>query len=187
MFPGFSESNVFDALIETLDRLQDVKGRKSILLLASGQDTFSKHTLDDTLKRLKKTDVTIFTVGVAEAIRNYLEGRNAMGPLRSLDFLQARNQMNEFARLTGGVAYFPQLEGQIPGIMSEVAAMLRSQYSLGYSPKNRDRDGKFRKIKVELVAPDGGPLTINDQKGKKVKTVIYARQGYTAPKGSVSD
>src|SRR5229473_8518108 len=45
-FPGFSESNVFDAILETVDRLKDVGGKKSIILLASGVDTFSKHTLD---------------------------------------------------------------------------------------------------------------------------------------------
>jgi hypothetical protein len=48
-------------------------------------------------------------------------------------------------------------------------------------------DGKYRKIKVELVAPNGGPLTVVDQKGKKRKFVVYARQGYQAPKDSVSD
>src|SRR5207253_2517591 len=55
-FPGFSESNVFDALIETTERLKDVKGKKSILLLASGVDTFSKHTLDQTMKVLRGRD-----------------------------------------------------------------------------------------------------------------------------------
>jgi VWFA-related protein len=186
-FPGFSESNVFDALLEVLDRIKDVKGRKSILLLASGVDTFSKHTLDDMLKRAKEADASIFCVGVARAIVNYLDNRGQLsGPTR-LDYYQAENQMNEFSRLTGGRAYFPQFQGEIPGIMQEVASLLRSQYSLGYTPSNQARDGKYRKIKVDLVAPDGGPLTVNDQKGKKLKIVVYNRQGYTASKGGVSD
>src|SRR6202140_5121325 len=45
-FPGFSESNVFDAILDTTDRLKDVKGKKGILVLATGVDSFSKHTLD---------------------------------------------------------------------------------------------------------------------------------------------
>jgi VWFA-related protein len=57
-FPGFSESNVFDAILETGDRLKNVKGKKSILVLASGVDTFSKHTLDQTMKQLRGSDVT---------------------------------------------------------------------------------------------------------------------------------
>ncbi len=58
-FPGFSESNLFDAILETVDRLKDVKGKKSIVVLASGVDTFSKHTLDQTMKQLRQSDVTI--------------------------------------------------------------------------------------------------------------------------------
>src|SRR5262249_47288471 len=65
-FPGFSESNVFDALLETVDRLKEVRGKKSILLIASGVDTFSKHTLDQTMKQLRGSDVTIFSVGIGK-------------------------------------------------------------------------------------------------------------------------
>jgi len=42
-------------------------------------------------------------------------------------------------------------------------------------------------VKVELVAPDGGPLTVVDQKGKKQKYQVYAREGYVAPKGGVAE
>src|SRR6266550_1735592 len=99
VFPPFSESNLFDALADVLDRMKDAKGKKSVLVLASGIDTFS----------------------------------------------------------------------------------------MAYSPSNSTLDGKYRKIKVELVAPDGGPLTVLDQKGKKVKFQVYARQGYTAPKSNVDN
>src|SRR6202043_1885365 len=61
-FPGFSELNVFDAILDTTERMKDVKGKKSILLLATGVDTFSKHTLDQTMKQLRQSDVTIFCV-----------------------------------------------------------------------------------------------------------------------------
>ena len=50
-----------------------------------------------------------------------------------------------------------------------------------------NQDGKFRKIKVELVAPDGGPLVVTDQKGKKQKIVVYTREGYQSVKGGVGD
>ena len=89
--------------------------------------------------------------------------------------------------MTGGFAWFPQFDGELPGIMREVAAFLRHQCSLTYSPSNHTPDGKYRKVKVELVAPDGSPLTVLDQKGKKQKIVVYAREGYQAPKGGVGD
>jgi hypothetical protein len=66
-----------------------------------------------------------------------------------------------------------------------VATFLRNQYPLGYTSTNTKNDGKTRKIKVELVNPDGSPLTVTDQKGKKVKVVVYARKEYTAPASAV--
>jgi VWFA-related protein len=183
VFPGFSESNLWDAIIDTLDNLKDVKGRKAIVLLASGTDTLSKHIWDDAYKRVKDTDVTIFPIGVGAMLENLREGRNSIGPIGRLDYQMAQNQMTEIAKVTGGHAFFPVFDGEIPGVMREIAAMLRSQYSLGYSPANQARDGKFRKIKVDLVGEDGAPLEVKDQKGKKLKLVVYNRQGYVAPKG----
>ena len=179
-FPGFSESNVFDAVLETTDKLKDVAGKKSILLLASGVDTFSKHTLDQTLKQLRQSDVTIFVIGLDKTYTNFLELHGSTGS--HMQYLQAENQMKTFAQLTGGFAWFPQFDGELPGIMQQVASFLRHQYSLSYTPSGGANDGKFHKVKVELVAPDGGPLTVVDQKGKKQKYVVYAREGYVAPK-----
>jgi len=184
-FPGFSESNVFDALLDTVDRLKDVKGKKSIVVVASGVDTFSKHTLDQTMKQLRQSDVTIFCIGLGRAYENWAQ----MNGLRSgrLDLLQAENQLKTFSQETGGFAWFPQFAGEMPDVFRNVAAFLRHQYSLSYSPTNGAKDGKFHKVKVELVAPDGGPLTVLDQKGKKQKFQVYAREGYQAPKGGVGD
>jgi len=180
-FPGFSESNVYDTLLETVDHLKDVKGKKSIVIMASGVDTFSKHNLDQTMKQLRQSDVTIFCVGLGQ----FLTTRSPnMGSLRELDYLQAENQLKTFAKETGGYAWFPRFEGEMPEIFRAVTGFLRNQYSLSYSPSNRTRDGKFRKLKIELVAPDGSPLAVTDQKGKKLKYQIYAREGYNAPKGA---
>ncbi|HXN25264.1 MAG TPA: VWA domain-containing protein [Candidatus Dormibacteraeota bacterium] len=186
-FPGFSESNVFDALLETVDRLKDVKGKKSILLLASGLDTFSKHTLDQTMKELRQSDVTIFCVGMSRDYVEYMDSHGYMGGAGRLGYYQAENQLKTFANMTGGRAWNPMFQGEFPGIFQDVVASLRNQYSLAYVPANRTRDGKFHKIKVQLVAPDGSPLVVQDQKGKKQKYVVYAREGYTAPKGNIGD
>jgi VWFA-related protein len=183
--PGFHESCVFDALWDTLDRLEDVKGRKAILLLASGIDTFSKHNFDQTRDRLKKTDVVIYPVSVSQVVQILRVGSDPYYQ-GQMTYLQADNQMREFARLTGGKAFLPRFDGEIPGDMQEVASMLRAQYSLGYTPSNAARDGKYRKITVQMVDKNGSPLAMQDPKGKKLKLVVFARQGYTAPKGPVS-
>jgi VWFA-related protein len=184
VFPPFSESNLFDALSDVLDRIKDVKGKKSVLVLASGNDTFSKMTLDQTLKRIRETDATIFTVGVGDRLYLMQDATGSLGAGRQLTYIQAENQLKTFATMTGGRSWEPRFDGEIPSIMQDVATSLRNQYSMAYSPSNTALDGKYRKIKVELVAPDGGPLTVTDQKGKKVKFQVYARQGYVSPKSS---
>jgi VWFA-related protein len=179
-FPDFREANLFDALLETLDELRDVKGKKSILLLASGFDTFSKHTLDQTLKRVKETDVPIYSVGMAEE----LQVRNPRGD--SISYLQAKNQLTTFAEMTGGYAWFPRFQGEMNGIFSTVAEYLRSQYTLGFTPSTSP-DGKYHKLKLEIVDEQGNPMMQPDRKGKMKKVVVIARQGYTSPKPAAGD
>ena len=179
-FPGFHEANLFDAVIETLDQLKDVKGKKSILLLATGFDTFSKHNLDQTLKRLKETDVTIFCVGVAEQLLVRTVGYGG------INYLQAKNQLETFGRLTGGFAWSPRFDGELPSIFRSVVAMLRNQYTVGFTPTTPP-DGKYHKLKVEIVDEQGSPLFVTDKKGKKRKIVVYAREGYVSPTAAVSD
>jgi VWFA-related protein len=179
--PGFSERNLFDALFDTLDRVDRIQGKKYIILLSSGRDTFSKLNLDQILKKVKSTkDTTIYAVSIGRALREWYEAHGYAGGITMTDWLQADNQMNTFARLTGGRAYFPRFEGELPEIFHDIAADIRNQYTISYSPTNTKMDGTYRKLKVELQAPGGGPLKIHDQKGKDVKYVIYAREGYTA-------
>lgn len=186
-YPPFHESNLFDAVSDVLDRVKDVKGKKAVLVLASGLDTFSRLTLDKAMQRVRETDATIFTVGVGEQLFLWAEASAGTGGGfgQQLNFIQAENQLKTFASMTGGRSWLPRFDGEIPDIMRDVAASLRNQYSMSYTPANETLDGKYRKIKVELVAPDGGPLRVLDQRGKKVKFQVYARQGYTAPKSSV--
>ena len=87
--PGFSEANLFDALLDTLDRLQDVKGKKAVLVLGSGYDTFSKNTLDNVLKTLKQSDVTIFAVGVWKDHFEYFEARGYYSVAQRMEYYQA--------------------------------------------------------------------------------------------------
>lgn len=179
--PGFSERNLFDALFDTLDRTDRIQGKKYIILVSSGRDTFSKLNLDQIMKKIKSTkDVTIYAISIGWQWREYMESHGYAGGIQSIDWLQADNQLNTFARLTGGRAYFPRFEGELPEIFHDVAADIRNQYNITYHPTNTKLDGTYRKLKVELQAPDGGPLKIRDQKGKEVKPIVYAREGYTA-------
>lgn len=185
--PGFSETNLFDALYDTLDRLDRVEGKKYVILVTTGIDTFSKLTLDKIMKKIRDTkDVTIFPVSVGFIVREYCEVHqcgytHGMGiPVGHMDYLQGDNEMRTFAAMTGGRAYFPRFEGELPELFQDISSDIRNQYTISYSPSNTKLDGTYRKLKVQVVAPDGGPLKVKDQKGKDVKIEVVAREGYTA-------
>jgi hypothetical protein len=88
--------------------------------------------------------------------------------------------MQTFARLTGGRFYQPRFEAEFPGIFHDIIGDIRNQYNLAYRPTNPKLDGTYRKLKVDVVGPDGKPLKVRDQKGKDVKYIVIARDGYTA-------
>ena len=188
--PGFSETNEFDALYDTLDRLDRVEGKKYIILVTTGIDTFSKITYDKILKKIKDTkDVTIFPISVGFMMREYCEThpggycRNARGigiSNTQMDYLQGDNEVRTFASMTGGRAYFPRFQAEYAELFADIGTDIRNQYTISYSPTNSKLDGTYRKLKVQLVAPDGGPLKIRDQKGKDLKVEVVSREGYTA-------
>jgi VWFA-related protein len=182
--PGFSETNIFDAMYDTLDRLDRIPGHKEMVVVASGRDTFSKITFDTILKKVKATpNVTIYVVSTGRAFLEWADARAGStmnGTMMRMDFLQADNEMNTFAKLTGGRWYSPRMEGELPDIFREIAQAIRNQYTISYKPTNTKQDGTYRKVKVELVGPDDKPLIIKDEKNHDVKYQIVARDGYTA-------
>ncbi len=106
-----------------------------------------------------------------------------MGSNQRMDFLQADNQMTTFARETGGQVVLPAILRRVPRTsFSPSPCALRNQYSIAYQPSNQAKDGKFRKLKVELVDPATGSLLSIKEKGKPVKYTVIAKQGYTAPR-----
>jgi VWFA-related protein len=185
--PQWSETNLFDALYDTLDRADRVEGHKYLILISTGYDSFSKLNLDQITKKIKTThDVTIFPISIGWIMRTRYEAAggaapHGMGiPISNMDYLQADNEMQTFARLTGGRFYQPRFTAEYAEVFHSILGDIHNQYSLAYHPTNPKLDGTYRKLKVEVVGPDGGPLKVRDQKGKDVKYIIIAREGYTA-------
>jgi VWFA-related protein len=187
--PGFAETNVFDALYDTLDRLDRVEGHKYVVLISTGIDTFSKLNLDQITKKVKNTrDITIFPISIGWLLREYCETHRCTGyshgmaslGMQSIDWYQADNEMQTFARLTGGRFYQPRFAGDFPDVFRDISEDIRHQYTITYHPTNPKLDGTYRKLKVDVVADNGGPLKMKDQKGKDVKYQVIAREGYTA-------
>jgi Ca-activated chloride channel family protein len=202
--PAFTETNLFDALKFTLvggrgdsvvldrsesrtaeyDGLQSLQGRRrALILVASGLDTFSKINYDQARKITQNAGVPIYIIGTGNLFfKKYGDNMDALdGPLGSItpgrmSFLQAQNTLRTFAKETGGM-YFPvTFAGDLPGVLQTINSVLRSQYSLGFSPGS-ERDGKQHKILVKVDVDGDGQY---DDK----EYVVQSRQFYNAPKDS---
>ncbi len=181
VIPGFSDTDVFDALYETLDRISRIEGRKYIILIGTGRDTFSKLTLDKMLAKVKASqDITIFSIGTGAFIREIADSRGGLGGSQRMDYLQAENQLKTFAQMTGGLYFNPLFQGALPDVFHQINDSIRNQYVLTYRPTNTANDGGFRRVKVQLVDNEGHPLRMQDEKGKPLKYSVVARDGYRA-------
>jgi VWFA-related protein len=175
--PTFSETDMFDALYETLDRTTRIDGRKYIILIGTGRDTFSKITYDRILAKVKATpNVTIFTIGTG-ALANEM---SAGGGIREMNYLQAQNELKTFADMTGGLSFSPLFVGEMGDDFARINNSIRNQYLISYRPTNPVNDGGYRRVKVILIDNEGHPLQMQDEKGKPLKYSVVARDGYKA-------
>lgn len=173
MIPTWHETNEFDALYETIDRLSRVEGQKYIILVSSGRDTLSRLTLDQILAKVKSAqNTTIFVIGTGGMLREM--GRD------NISVLQDQNELRTFATMTGGMYFSPIFQGEMPDIFSRINESIRNKYVLTYRPTNDKNDGSYRKVKVFLVDNEGKPLKMADEKGKSLKYSVVARDGYKA-------
>ena len=182
IIPGFSDTNLFDALYETIDRCSRIEGRKYIILIGSGRDTFSKLTLDKILAKVKASqNITIFSIGTGALLNEVGGGRGGMGGgIRDMNYLQAQNQLKTFADMTGGLYFAPLFQGALPDVFGQINDSIRNEYVLTYRPTNNKNDGSYRKVKVLLVDNEGHPLRMQDEKGHPQKYSVIARDGYNA-------
>ena len=97
--------------------------------------------------------------------------------------VQADSEMKTFTKESGGQAYFPRWPQEIGEVFAAIQGQMRNQYTLAYAPSNTQKDGKFRKITVQLIDPQTNqPIVMKDEKNKPIKYTILAKQGYKAPR-----
>jgi VWFA-related protein len=178
----FSETNVFDALYDALDRLDRIQGQKYIILIATGIDTLSKLTFDKIYKRVKESrDITIYSISTTGLVEEMSGGGMGMrSGMRDMTLLQADSEMKTFATTTGGQWSRPVFRGELPDMVRNINANIRAKYELIYRPSNAKQDGSYRKLQVKLVDDEGQPLRMQDEKHKPLKYDVIARDGYRA-------
>ena len=138
-----------DVLSETSD-----KTRRAIILLTDGVDTSSRLKMSEAIDSALKADAIIYSIGIGDDFFSGVE----------------ESSLRQLSERTGGRAYFPRDETDLRAAFSQIQEELRSQYLLAYSPKNKAKDGTFRKVLIEVVNPEL----------QKQKLRLTYRQGYFA-------
>ena len=173
-YPATDYSNLSDALIDTLDRTQEIEGKVAVILLSTGLDTFSRHTYDEALEKCKQANASIFAISLGQYYRLRLEAAGYLSTEARMNLLMADNRLRSFADMSGGAAFFPRFQSELPSIFKNISQMLRNQFSIAYTSTNTNKDGKFRKIRVDVNTP------LTDAKGKPLKLKVITRKGYRA-------
>lgn len=175
--PPVSETNLYDALIQTLGQVQPLSGRKALLLISSGLDTFSQHTFDEALKAARSSDVPIYVVNLGPQLQHDLVLVSDAAPYAAIDWSRAGRDLGEFASVSGGRLYTPQSPTELPGLYDDLMENLRARYVITYRSSTSTLGP--RTVRVELVdAHTGGPLKIIDADGREVRAHITVEGRY---------
>lgn len=145
---------LYDAVYLALEEIRNAKNeKKALILITDGEDNSSRYSLSDIREFTKESDVQLYAIGE--------QGTLSYGTA----------EIQKIVSLTGGRVYFPNNFNELDYYIDLINSELRNQYVLGYSPTNTTHDGKWRRIKVKLDAPQGLP-----------KLMVHAKEGYYAPK-----
>ncbi len=158
----FGRTSLLDAIHMASVQMKNAHNlRKAIVILSDGGDNRSRYTSSEIKNTLLESDVQVYAMGIFDPD----ESRK-----RTPEELNGPHLLEELAEQTGGRLYSVDRLDDLPLISTRIGNELRSQYLLGYSSTNSARDGKYRHVKVKLVAPLDMP-----------NLRAYYRHGYYAP------
>jgi Ca-activated chloride channel family protein len=153
---------LLDGIYLAMNEMKHAKNpRKALLVISDGGDNSSRYTESEIKNAVREADVQIYGIGIFEPIAS----RN-----RTPEELAGPGLLNEIAEQTGGRSFPVENLNELPDVAAKIGIELRNQYVIGYTPKNQERDGKYRRIQVKLVQPRGLP-----------PLKAFFRLGYYAP------
>jgi VWFA-related protein len=163
-----NQTALFDAVWQFCDeKLRTVPGRRVLVVITDGEDTYSRANLRDAIDIAQRTETTIFAISTKAGFVATVPGVEAGSVKDKKD-----RALETLAEETGGVAFFTGDMVSLERSFTRISKELRAQYLVTYKPVNDRYDGSFRKIEVRLA--DG-------RKDMKVRT----KHGYTAIADSV--
>jgi VWFA-related protein len=185
--PGFSEVNFYDALLETLHRMREASGRKAIILISSGLDTFSKTTPQEVLQAAREAGTPIYTIGLLRLIKREVEIYGTKAPFARIDWEAAEKQLEALAAASGGRPYVLESDSEIPAIYDDIMENLRLRYVITYVSSNPATSGPARSIRVELIDPKTGQaLRMRDSNGAPITARVFVQETYS-PSAATGD
>lgn len=147
---------LYDAVYLGVERVtRGAHQKRALLIISDGQDNASRYNFGEVRRLMKESDVVAYAVGI-------LGGNDPTSMLG----MQGQAFLDEITSVTGGKSFYPQTDIEMDEIFERIALELRHQYSLGYTPRDFQPDGKWRKVKVKVKPPRGLPrLTVRSREG----------------------
>jgi Ca-activated chloride channel homolog len=151
-----SNTALYDACYLGIEKVtRGAYQKKAMLIISDGQDNSSRYNFGEVRRLLKESDVVVYAVGI-------MDGRDS----GSMEGMQGQAFLDELTSVTGGKAFYPSTDVEMDEIFERIALELRHQYSIGYTPKDFQADGKWHKVKVKVKPPRGLPrLTVRNREG----------------------
>jgi Ca-activated chloride channel homolog len=145
-----SQTALYDAIWQFSDeKLRNAPGRRVIVLVTDGDDTFSKADLNDAIDIAQRTETTIFAISTKEGFLGAVPGVEA-GTVKD----KGDKYLERLCEETGGEAFFTGDQFALEKSFKKISEELRSQYIITYRPANQEYDGRKRKIEVQFKSKD---------------------------------
>jgi VWFA-related protein len=178
--PSFSEANLYDALLETLNRARAADGdRKAVIVISDGLDTFSKASRDQVLQSARQGGIPIYSIGLVRIIQRETAVYGTTAPFARINWNDAGKFLEDLAKVSGGRAYVLETETTVAAIYDDIMENLRLRFVVTYVSSNPATSGPPRQIRVELVDPKTGQvLKIHDSNGKAIAAKVFVQESY---------
>lgn len=166
--PPRGATALLDGIIKAADYLSSAAGRRVIVIVSDGEDTYSelKTTLEIVIRSLQINDCLVYVVNTKEFENYKMTGRR--GGNANIRALTAARRMEEITRQTGGAVYSPIDEREIEDAFDRISAELAQQYVLSYYPdENGGGSGEFREIEVKIIGRSDA--TVRSRRGYYVR------------------